>query len=170
MESSCTFSGLTPKIGYDAGCVGNVVKGDEGVLGIAPDIILRASACALSSFVVLTLVCVARIHVLTQYESIGRITAVYIHLHVLGVRPQVGPTALLHCMREDVAASWSFADAHLANTWGTNITWGTLAASTLGEHLWYIWGTTASYRIDSIQGPLCCYYKIVICKKYIFVD
>ena len=77
----------------------------KGVSGIAPDMILRASACTLSSLVALALVCVARIYILTQYESMGHITAVYIHLHVLGVRPQVGPTPLLHCMREDVAFS-----------------------------------------------------------------
>ena len=40
---------------------------------------------------------------LAQYVIMGLIIVVYNHLQVLGVSPHVGPTALLHCMREAVA-------------------------------------------------------------------
>ena len=67
----------------------------KGVLGMAPVMIRSANACTLRSFVAFMLVRVDLIHTL--------IIALYIHEQVLGVSPQVGPTAFLHCMREAVA-------------------------------------------------------------------
>ena len=75
----------------------------KGVLGMAPDIILNANACTRFNFLALVSIWVALIHILQQYDRIGLMTAVYIHLHVLGLIPQVGPTALLHCIRDAVA-------------------------------------------------------------------
>lgn len=63
----------------------------------------NANAWTLLRLVLLSLVLSALTHNTAQYVRIGLITAVYIHLHVRGVRPQVGPTALLHCIKELVA-------------------------------------------------------------------
>ena len=61
----------------------------KGVLGMAPDIILNANACTRFNFLALVSVWVALIHILQQYDRIGLMTAVYIHLHVLGLIPQL---------------------------------------------------------------------------------
>ena len=70
---------------------------------MAPVIMRSARACTLLSFLQLTSVLVALIQMLLQYVSIGLMTVLYIQLQVLGLSPQVGPTARLHCMSEAVA-------------------------------------------------------------------
>ena len=94
----------------------------NGVLGIAPDMILSAKAWTRSSFLALCLLRVALIHMLAQYVSMGRITVVYNHLQVLGVIPQVGPTALLHCISDVVAFFVMFVICSLKLSLLSNVT------------------------------------------------
>ena len=66
--------------------ISEVFNAMKGVLGMAPDIILSASACFEHGFL------------------FGLpISVVYINLHVLGLILHMGPTAPLHCIRDVVA-------------------------------------------------------------------
>ena len=73
------------------------------VPGIAPEARPSANLWTFLSFCVFIAFLIALIQMTLLYDSIGRIVALYIQRQVLGVRPHVGPTALLHCMRFAVA-------------------------------------------------------------------
>ena len=74
-----------------------------GVLGKAPEIVLRARRWTFSSNLQFRCVSRALTQTVHAYVRIGLTTAVYIHLHILGLRPQDVRIALRHCISEIVA-------------------------------------------------------------------